>query len=51
MELVFIEARDIPKGKADVIVCDGFTGNIVLKQIEAMYRLMIKRLGTGGTSS
>jgi len=26
-----IEGRDIPKGKADVIVCDGFVGNILLK--------------------
>jgi len=38
-----IEGRDIFKSRADVIVCDGFTGNIVLKQIEAMYRLMQKR--------
>lgn len=38
-----IEGRDIFKDKTDVIVCDGFTGNIVLKQIEAMYRLLIKR--------
>ncbi|MCD4696048.1 MAG: phosphate acyltransferase PlsX [Bacteroidales bacterium] len=38
-----IESRDLFKNKADVIVCDGFTGNIVLKQIEAMYRMMVKR--------
>ena len=38
-----IEGRDLFRDKADVIVCDGFTGNIVLKQIEAMYRLMVKR--------
>lgn len=38
-----IEGRDLFKDKADVIVCDGFTGNIVLKNIEAMFRLMIKR--------
>lgn len=38
-----IEGRDLFKDKADVIVCDGFTGNIVLKQMEAMYRLMVKR--------
>ena len=31
-----IEARDIPKGKADIIVTDGFTGNIVLKLTEGM---------------
>jgi glycerol-3-phosphate acyltransferase PlsX len=32
-----IEGRDLFNGKADVIVCDGFTGNIVLKTAEAMY--------------
>ena len=26
-----IEARDIPKGEADVIVCEAFTGNVILK--------------------
>ena len=38
-----IEGRDLFNGKADVIVCDGFTGNIVLKQAEALYTLMRKR--------
>lgn len=38
-----IESRDIFSAKVDVIICDGFIGNIVLKQIEAMYRLMQKR--------
>jgi len=38
-----IESRDLLKGKADVIVCDGFTGNILLKNMEAMYRIMKKR--------
>ena len=38
-----VEGRDLFKDKADVIVCDGFTGNIILKQMEAMYRLMVKR--------
>lgn len=38
-----IEGRDLFNDKVDVIVCDGFTGNIVLKQIEAMYRLLVKR--------
>ncbi len=38
-----VESRDLFKDKADVIVCDGFTGNIVLKQAEAIYRLMLKR--------
>lgn len=38
-----IEGRDIFRNKADVIVCDGFTGNIVLKEAEAIYRIMMKR--------
>jgi glycerol-3-phosphate acyltransferase PlsX len=38
-----IEGRDIFRGKADVIVCDGFTGNIVLKQAEGIYYMMKKR--------
>lgn len=31
-----IEAREIPYGKADVMVCDGFTGNIILKLTEGI---------------
>lgn len=38
-----IESRDIFSEKVDVIVCDGFTGNVVLKQVEAMYRLLKER--------
>lgn len=38
-----IEGRDIFDGKADVVVCDGFTGNIVLKEAEGIYTLMRKR--------
>jgi len=38
-----IESRDLFKSKADVIVADGFTGNVVLKLIESMYRLLAKR--------
>ena len=38
-----IESRDIFDSKTDVIVCDGFTGNIVLKQAEAIYQLVKKR--------
>lgn len=38
-----IEGRDLFLGKADVIVCDGFTGNIVLKEAEGIYTLMKKR--------
>ena len=38
-----VEGRDLFNDKADVIVCDGFTGNIVLKQAEAFYELTKKR--------
>lgn len=31
-----VEARDIPSGKVDVIVADGFTGNIILKLTEGV---------------
>jgi phosphate acyltransferase len=32
-----IEGRDILTGKADVMVCEGFTGNIILKLAESLY--------------
>lgn len=38
-----LEGRDLFLGKADVIVCDGFTGNVVLKEAEGIYTLMKKR--------
>lgn len=38
-----IEGYDLFSGKADVVVCDGFTGNVVLKQAEGMYSIMKKR--------
>ena len=31
-----VEGLDLPKGNADVIVTDGFTGNVVLKLLEGM---------------
>lgn len=31
-----VEGRDVPKGKCDVIVCDGFTGNVILKLTEGV---------------
>ncbi len=34
-----IEGRDVLTGKADVMVCDGFTGNIILKMAESLYDL------------
>ncbi len=38
-----VEGRDLFTGTADVVVCDGFTGNVVLKEAEALYGLLKKR--------
>jgi glycerol-3-phosphate acyltransferase PlsX len=38
-----IEGRDIFDSDVDVIVCDGFTGNIVLKEAEGIFKIMQKR--------
>ena len=37
------EGRDVFNSENDVIVCDGFTGNIVLKEAEGIYSIMKKR--------
>ncbi|MCB5225884.1 phosphate acyltransferase PlsX [Alishewanella sp. 16-MA] len=39
----YIEGNDIFSGKADVIVCDGFVGNVALKTCEGVAKLIIKR--------
>ncbi|HER25183.1 MAG TPA: phosphate acyltransferase PlsX [Candidatus Atribacteria bacterium] len=36
-----VEGKDIFKGKVDVIVCDGFTGNILLKSSEGLAKLLL----------
>jgi len=33
-----VEARDIPEGATDIIVCDGFTGNVILKLSEGVVK-------------
>ena len=38
-----IESRDLFSNIADVIVCDGFTGNIVVKEVEAFYSILKRR--------
>jgi len=38
-----VEGRDLFNDKTDVVITDGFTGNVIIKQIQAMYRLMEKR--------
>jgi glycerol-3-phosphate acyltransferase PlsX len=39
----FIEGSDIFSNKADVIVCDGFVGNVALKTCEGVARLVYKK--------
>jgi len=38
-----IEGRDILLDKADVMVCEGFTGNVVLKMAESIYDIVQRR--------
>lgn len=40
-----VESRDVPYGVADVMVCDGFVGNIVLKLTEGMASSIFSLLG------
>lgn len=46
-----IEAREIPEGKADVIVCDAFAGNIILKLYEGLAGVLLGRIKKGLMSS
>lgn len=39
-----IEARDIPFDAADVIVCDGFTGNVILKLYEGVAMALVSKI-------
>jgi len=41
-----VEARDIPETEADILVCDGFTGNIVLKLTEGVADYLLKGIKT-----
>jgi glycerol-3-phosphate acyltransferase PlsX len=38
-----IEGRDLFNEKADVIVCDGYTGNVMLKMAESVYDIMTEK--------
>jgi len=39
-----VEGRDIYNGRADVVVCDGFTGNVALKTSEGLIEAVLKLL-------
>ena len=46
-----IEARDIPTGYADVIVCEAFAGNIILKLYEGVGAMLLSKVKTTLMSS
>jgi glycerol-3-phosphate acyltransferase PlsX len=37
-----VEGRDVPQGKTQVVVCDGFVGNILLKYSEGVFSFLMK---------
>lgn len=39
-----VEARDVPAGVADVVVADGFSGNVLLKTLEGTVDMLLKNL-------
>ncbi len=39
-----IEAREIPEGAADVVVCDAFVGNVILKLYEGLATMLLKKI-------
>ena len=43
-----IEAHDLPRGKADVVVCDGFIGNIILKLTEGLGAVIAESIRDAG---
>ncbi len=46
-----VEARDIPKGYADVVVAEGFVGNVVLKLYEGLASTLMKKIKAGMMST
>lgn len=46
-----IEARDIPRGDADVIVCEAFVGNVILKLYEGLAGTLLHKVKQGLMSS
>lgn len=46
-----VEARDIPAGEADVVVCEAFVGNVILKMYEGVGSTLIHKVKEGMLSS
>ncbi|WP_367926163.1 phosphate acyltransferase PlsX [uncultured Ruthenibacterium sp.] len=39
-----VEPKDIPQGDVDVVVCDGFTGNVILKLTEGLAKMLVGQI-------
>ncbi len=46
-----MEGREVMSGDADVVVCDGFTGNVMLKVIEGVSSTLLKNVKSAMMSS
>lgn len=46
-----VEAREIPSGRADVIVCEAFVGNVILKLYEGVGGTLIRKVKAGMMTS
>lgn len=44
----YLEGNDLLTGKTDVLVCDGFVGNVTLKTMEGVIRLFLSLLNSSG---
>lgn len=42
-----VEARDIPAGAVDVVVCEAFVGNVILKMYEGVGGVLLKKVKSG----
>ena len=46
-----IEAREIPHGQADVVVCEAFVGNVILKLYEGVASVLVSKVNAGMMTS
>ena len=46
-----VEAREIPLGGADIVVCEAFTGNVILKMYEGVAKALMKEVKKGMMSN
>lgn len=46
-----VEAREIPRGQADVVVCEAFAGNVILKLYEGLGSVLMEKIKGGMMTS